>query len=107
MLKIEVKSTEIEVRQGNKNGNDWKIRTQNAYAYIQTRNGQPAPFPEKISLQLENANSSHPDQDAYPVGIYYLSDSSMYVGDFSALRLGRPVLISENEVRAMQEKKAA
>lgn len=107
MLKIEVKSNEVNVRQGNKNGNDWRIRTQDAWLFTVSRSGQANAYPEKISIQLENANGSHSDQDAYPLGTYYLSDSSIYVGDFSAPRLGRLVLIPEAELRAMQEKKAA
>ncbi len=102
MLKIEVKSTEINTRTGTKNGNDWKIRTQEAYAHIQNRNGTAAPYPEKILLNLNNGNSNNAEQQPYAVGTYYLSDSSIYVGDFSALRLGNPVLISESEVRQQQ-----
>lgn len=48
MLKIEVKSTEINDRSGNKNGRPWQIRTQEAYALIKNRNGTDAPYPEKI-----------------------------------------------------------
>lgn len=103
MLKIEVKSAEISTRTGNKNGRDWKIRTQEAYAHIQNRNGTPAPYPEKITLQLDNGNSNHAEQSPYATGIYYLSDSSIYVGDFSSLRLGNLVLISEAEVQQQRQ----
>ncbi len=103
MLKIEVKSTEIETRSGNKGGRDWKIRTQAAYAHIQNRNGTAAPYPEKILLPLDNGNGQRAEQAPYGIGIYYLSDSSVYVGDFSALRLGTPVLISEAEVQQQRQ----
>jgi cobalamin biosynthesis Co2+ chelatase CbiK len=99
MLKIEVKSEEINERSGVKNGRDWKIRTQEAYAHIQNRNGSAAPYPEKILLNLDNGNSNRAPQAPYSIGTYYLSDSSVYVGDFSALRLGSPVLLTEQEYK--------
>lgn len=99
MLKIEVKSTDINTRRGTKNGRDWEIRTQEAYAHIVNRNGSVAPYPEKILLTLDNGNSGRAPQTPYSVGNYYLSESSIYVGDFSALRLGSPVLISEQEYK--------
>ncbi len=102
MLKIEVKNSEVETRTGNKNGRDWKIRTQEAYAHIVNRNGTPSPYPEKISLQLDNGNSNHAEQAPYSIGNYYLSDNSIYVGDFGTLRLGNPVLISEAEIQAQR-----
>ena len=99
MLKIEVKSAEITERSGIKNGNNWHMRNQEAYVHIQNRNGTPAPYPEKISLSLDSGNANRAPQSPYAVGIYYLSDSSIYVGDFSSLRLGIPVLITEAEFR--------
>ena len=102
MLKIEVKSTEISERSGNKNGNPWHMRNQEAYAHIQNRNGTAAPYPEKIILSLDNGNSQRAPQAPYAVGTYYLSDSSIYVGDFSGLRLGNPVLVSEIELKQQQ-----
>lgn len=105
MLKIEVKTTEIVTTGGNKNGRDWQIRSQEAYAFIKNRNGTDAPFPEKIRINLDNGNSSRPAQSPYSIGVYYLSDSSVYVGDFNALRLGTPILISEAEARLMQTQK--
>lgn len=102
MLKIEVKSSEINERSGTKNGNAWHMRTQEAYAFIQNRNGTLSPYPEKIVLSLDNGNSSRAPQAPYAAGIYYLSDSSIYVGDFAGLRLGNPVLLTEAEVRLNQ-----
>jgi hypothetical protein len=99
MLKIEVKSSEINERSGTKNNRDWKIRTQEAYAHIQNRNGSAAPYPEKILLNLDNGNANRAPQAPYAIGTYYLSDSSVYVGDFSALRLGNPVLLTEQEYK--------
>lgn len=99
MLKIEVKNEEINERSGSKNGRDWKIRTQEAYMHIQNRNGSAAPYPEKILLNLDNGSPSRAPQSPYPIGVYYLSDSSIYVGDFSAPRLGNPILLTELEYK--------
>lgn len=99
MLKIEVKGTEINERSGVKAGRDWKIRTQEAYAHIVNRNGSSAPYPEKILLPLDNGNGTRPEQSPYAIGIYYLHASSLYVGDYSALRIGSPILISEAEYK--------
>lgn len=108
MLKIEVKSTEINERSGVKNNRDWKIRTQEAYAHYVNRNGTPAPYPEKILITLDNGNSSRPDQSPYAIGTYYLHPCSFYTGDFNSLRVGQPVLISEAEYRQnFQNLKAA
>lgn len=100
MLKIEVKNSEVQERSGKtKDGRDWKIRNQEAYVHIQARNGTPMPYPEKIFLQLDNGNANRAPQSPYAVGTYYLSDSSAYVGDYSTLRLGTPVLLSELEYK--------
>jgi hypothetical protein len=102
MLKIEVKDTEINDRSGNKNGRPWQIRTQMAYAHIKNRNGTDAPFPEKIQINLDNGNANRAPQPPYAVGVYYLADSSIYVGDFAALSISTPVLISEAELKQQQ-----
>jgi cobalamin biosynthesis Co2+ chelatase CbiK len=99
MLKIEVKSEEINERSGVKAGNAWKIRSQEVYAHIQNRNGSAAPYPEKVLINLDNGNANRAPQAPYAIGTYYLSDSSVYVGDFSALRLGNPILLTEQEYK--------
>lgn len=87
-LKIEVKSTEVETRTGTspRTGKPYTIRSQVAYAFTLERNGQPRSYPERISLNLED------NDQPYPVGVYYLDDRSVYVGDFGRLMLGRPIL---------------
>lgn len=89
-LRIEVKSDAVETRSGtSKNGKPYSIRSQTAYAYTYEQNGNPKPFPERISLNLED------NQQAYPVGNYALDlEKSIYVGDFGRLSLGRPILVS-------------
>ena len=88
MIRIEVKTTEVQTRNGvsQRTGNPWTIRSQDAYAYTFDQNGKPRPYPERISLQLDD------NQLAYPVGTYDLSLASIYVGDFGRLMMGRPQL---------------
>lgn len=94
MIKIEIKSSEVQVRSGtNKNG-PWKITAQEAWAHLLERNGSPSPYPQKISLNLEEGTAP------YPVGIYGLADQSLYVGDFGRLMLGRPILVQAAKVQA-------
>lgn len=89
-LKIEVKGTEVETRNGvsARTGKPYSIRSQNAYAHTMESNGNPRPFPDRISLNLDD------DQHPYAAGMYLLDDRSIYVGDFGRLTLGRPVLVS-------------
>jgi len=89
MIRIEVKSTAVETRNGtaSKTGRPYSIRTQEAYAYTFDSTGKPRPYPERISLQLED------DQMPFAVGIFDLSPASVYVGDFGRLMMGRPLLI--------------
>lgn len=86
MIRIEVKSSEVNSRNGTKNGRDWSMRTQEAWAHTVERSGNVAPYPQKMIITLER------DQAAYPVGNYTLEPQSLYIGDFSSLRLGTPVL---------------
>lgn len=86
MIKIEIKDSKVTSRSGNKNGRDWSMRTQEAWAHTVSRNGQPNAYPEKISITLEE------NQNAYEVGNYQLMPASLWVGDYGSLRLGNPVL---------------
>jgi len=89
MIKIEVKSTEVRTINGTskKTGKPYTIRDQEAYAHTLDKDGKPRAYPERISLQLEG------DQPPFDPGTYHLSPSSVYVGDFGRLMLGRPVLV--------------
>jgi hypothetical protein len=88
MIRIEVKTTEVNSRSGNrKDGSGtWTIRTQDAWAHTADPNGKPRPYPERISLQLED------NQLPFALGIYELSPASIYVGEFGRLMMGRPQL---------------
>lgn len=97
MIRIEVKTTEVTARSGNrKDGSGtWTIRTQPAWAHTFDANGKPQPYPTMISLQLEDNQAPH------PIGNYELSPSSIYVGDFGRLMMGRPVLTMIQAAKAV------
>lgn len=88
-LTIEVKTDAVETRQGvsSRTNKPYTIRSQAAYITCYDQSGQKAPYPERISLNLDD------NQQAYPVGHYLLdTDKCIYVGDFGRLMLGRPKL---------------
>lgn len=97
MIRIEVKTTEVTTRNGNRqDGSAWQIRAQEAYAHtLDPVNGKPRAYPERISLQLDN------NQLPFPVGIYELSPASIYVGDFGRLMMGRPQLVPAAAAKAV------
>lgn len=77
MLKVEITSTEVYERSGQKNGRDWQIRTQEAYIHKQ---GQP--YPEKVTLTLQEG------QLPYQVGVYTLDLNQCFkVGDYGRIAL--------------------
>lgn len=84
MIKIEVKSSDITTKSGvaAKTGKPYTIREQEAWAFLYSAGG-PQPYPSRIVLNLED------DQTAYAAGAYTIDPSSIYVGDFGSLRLGR------------------
>jgi helix-destabilizing protein len=88
MIRIEVKSDAVETRSGiaQKTQKPYSIRTQEAYAHTVDPSGAIRPYPERIALQLDD------DQKPFPPAMYMLQPSSVYVGDFGRLNLGRPVL---------------
>jgi hypothetical protein len=79
-LKVEVDTNQainIDERSGNKNGRDWKIRTQSIWVY------QPnIKFPIQINFLLQE------DIPAYPAGEYYLDlDFAVEQGNFQSLNV--------------------
>lgn len=88
MIKIEIKDASVQTRNGNspKTGKPYSIRSQEAWAHTVNRAGNLNPYPEKITINLND------DQQGYPPGMYQLQPQSIYVGDFGSLRLGTPVL---------------
>jgi hypothetical protein len=96
MIRIEVKTTEVQTRNGTsqRTGQPWTIRSQDAWAYTLDSNGKPRPYPERISLQLDD------NQLPFPLGNYDLSPASIYVGEFGRLMMGRPQLTPVAAVKA-------
>jgi hypothetical protein len=88
MVKIEIKSIAVNVKSGvsAKSGKPYSISEQEGWAYLSSKSG-PNPYPSRILINLEDG---HPP---YPVGSYTVAPWSLYVGDFSGLRLGRLELL--------------
>ena len=87
MIRIEVVSTVVDERSGNKNGKNWLIREQGAYAHRLDENSKPLKYPVACSIPLEK------DAQPYQPGFYTLDLRSVYVGEFRRLELGRVKLV--------------
>ena len=91
MIRIEVVSSTVDERSGNKNGKDWLIREQGAYAHLLDDQSKPLKYPVACSIPLEK------EAPAYQLGFYTLDLRSVYVGDFRRLELGRVKLVPERK----------
>ena len=88
-LKIEFKEGGVRTRSGTSKstGKPWTIHEQEAWLVRKQPNGEPNPYPEKVVFIIDDPEHHH------PFGEFELDvEASLYIGDFSALRLGRPVL---------------
>lgn len=89
MIKIEIKPAQAiaDTRSGisKSSGQPFTINEQSAYIFL----GQD--YPQLFKLNLENG------QAPYPAGLYTLHPSSIYVGDFQKLRVGKIVLVPYQE----------
>lgn len=89
MIKIEIKPSQAvaDTRSGvsKTTGQSYTINEQYAYVFL----GQD--YPQLFKLNLETG------QPPYPAGIYTLAPSSIYVGDFQKLRIGKIVLLPYQE----------
>ncbi len=85
MINIEIKSDQIVTRNGisKRTGQPYLMREQEAWGFICGGDGRVPPYPTRISLQLED------NQPPFPAGNYILDPSSIYVGQYSKLSLGR------------------
>ena len=91
MIRIEVVSTTVDERSGNKNGKNWTIREQGAYAHLLDDQGKPMKYPVACSVPLDR------EAPPYQLGFYTLDMRSIYVGDFRRLELGRVRLTPERK----------
>lgn len=91
MLKIEVKSDDINIKTGisQRTNKAYSISEQMAYWH---QKGKPYPVEIKISLE----DGAGP----YKAGFYTVSEESFFVGNFSDLRVGRLKLASVPHARA-------
>ena len=82
---IEIKSFKVTELSGiaKVSQKPYLMRKQSGYAYVLDDNGEAQPYPEAIEINLDK------DQPPYPVGKYYLLDSSFVVGDFKSLSIGK------------------
>ena len=92
MIRIEIVSTVVDERSGNKNGKNWQIREQSAYAHLLDEHSKPFKYPVACSIPLEK------DAPPYQPGFYALDLRSVYVGDFRRLELGRVKLAPAGSV---------
>jgi len=91
MLRLEIKSDAVVTRSGVKAGRAWETNTQEAWVQLKNSRGETNPYPEKTVLMLNKDERGN--VQSYEVGVYtYDVEASIYIGDFSSLRLGRPVL---------------
>ncbi|MBN3182562.1 single-stranded DNA-binding protein [Pectobacterium brasiliense] len=85
MIKIEIKPSQAlaDTRSGvsKATGKPYTISEQSAYIFL------GGDYPQMFKINLENG------QSPYPAGIYSLHESSIYVGDFQKLRVGKIVLV--------------
>lgn len=91
MIKIEIASNAVETKSGisAKTSKAYSIRQQEGWATIYNgQTGTVNPHPQKIVFTLED------NQAPYPVGQYLLDPSSLYIGKFDALSVGRVKLIA-------------
>jgi len=91
MIRIEILNSTIDERSGSKNGKNWVIREQAAYAHLLDEHGKPVKYPVACSIPLEREGS------AYQPGFYMLDPRSIYVGDYRRLELGRVKLLPERK----------
>lgn len=81
MIKIEVKSADTTRSTGTTKAGKQFPRKQTAYAFTLDRNGNPNPYPERISLVIWD------NEQPYASGIYELAPTSLYVGEYGELKL--------------------
>ena len=81
MIKVEIKPSQAlaDTRSGisKVTGKEYKISEQSAYVFL------GGDYPELFKFTLENG------QAAYPAGLYSLHESSLYIGQFNKLTVGK------------------
>lgn len=84
MIKVEItpEQAKVNTRSGvsKATGQPFTINEQEAYIYLGSI------YPQLFKFNLDNG------VPPYPAGVYQLDASSLFVGDFSKLRIGKMVL---------------
>lgn len=93
MIRIDIKTTDLRqvpftYKNGPKAGKPGLMHKQEAWAHTFDDSGKPHPYPQRISIDIDVEHQ----QAAWPVGSYQVSPSSLYVGKYGDLVLGRLVL---------------
>jgi len=101
MFRVKIESESIDIKEGNKNGNDWEIRSQQAYIFLFDSDGKPKAYPTEITVQLRKNRKSGNWQEPYKIGEYNLPLNSIYVGRFGVLS------ISTNNIEPIAPAKGA
>lgn len=75
MIRIEIDSTNVQEFKGESKttGRAYHIRKQEGYAFTLDKGGNVAKYPVRFAISLDE------NQTAYPVGVYELHASSVYV----------------------------
>lgn len=76
MIKIVIKDAAVTERSGTKNGRQWHMRTQVAWAQLQSK-----PYPVEIQITLSD------QQPAFAVGEYSLGADTAWVTKYGEIRL--------------------
>lgn len=89
MLRVVVESAQVTEKSGvsPKTQKPYRIREQGAYIFLLGADGKEKKFPAQLRINLDD------DQSPYPPGEYSLSLTSLYVGRFDALQVGRLDLV--------------
>lgn len=91
MIRVEITSAEVETRTSRKlnprTNQPYVFHEQEAFAFVTGKDGQPSKYPQRFRLTLED------HQEPYKPGLYMLAPSSIYVGRFGNLEIGRVQLV--------------
>lgn len=90
MIKVEIKSTDVNPREitaksGPNAGKTMTFYEQDGYAFTSDDNGNPRPYPQRITLNIDVERNQQP----YAPGMYVVCPSSAFVDRFNNLQLGR------------------
>lgn len=94
MIKIEVRSADLRqipftYKSGQKAGQAGTMHKQEAWAFLVDSDGKPQPYPQRINIEIDVAQK----QAAWPVGVYQLAPSTVFVGKYGDLVFGRVHLL--------------